>query len=57
LKRKPDYILKAKPEGEESWQRVGVAWKNGSLRVHLDLGVILRWDDGLILRLFQNEHD
>ncbi len=62
--RRPDFNLRAMQETTDEQgvvhrrsARVGVAWKreDGSLLVKLEVGVALRWDDGLVLGLFDND--
>jgi hypothetical protein len=37
--------------------RVGAAWVNpdGSISIHLDTGVTLSWNDGLMITAFEND--
>jgi hypothetical protein len=56
--RRPDFSLRAKINGEENghWATVGAGWSiDAGIRIHLNTGVTLRWDDNLILGLFRNE--
>jgi len=58
--RKPDYRIKARTKDEDGHYQtgeVGIAWRNetGNLSIRLNPGVVLRWDDGLILTAFPVE--
>jgi hypothetical protein len=54
---KPTHIIKAMVRADEKKTgRVGAAWLNadGSISIHLDVGVTLSWNDGLMITAFEN---
>lgn len=56
--RPPDFVVKVvqgHPSGDGGWWTlVGKAWRTGAgnLTLHLNPGVVLRWDDGLTIGVF-----
>jgi hypothetical protein len=59
MSRKPDYRIKVKRRSDEKGKgptnSVGAAWVNepgGSISIVLDLGVVLSWNDDLLITLF-----
>lgn len=59
--RRPDFILKVKAPNRDKWTWAGAAWlldpgdPESGVRVQLDPGVVLSWNDGLAICLFPKE--
>lgn len=52
--RSPDYRIRAKQRNGAAGGTVGVGWKNenGSFSIALNVGIVLKWDDDLIITAF-----
>lgn len=54
---KPDYQLSAWEPNTKRSRVVGAAWvrAKGHVSIRLDVGTVLRWDDGLVLTMFPED--
>lgn len=57
---KPTHVIKVMDRTtKKKGGRVGAAWlnKDGSISIHLDTGITLSWNDGLMITAFENNRN